>query len=298
MKNHQSLNVITTGIVVLIHIGVIMLAWQSTSNDDPIAMDNLTLIDLGSLQGNDQPVADGAPAPLEGQAKPEPEVPKPIPEKIKPIKSEPVVKQNISKVKAVVRNDKPADMANIEQKPVVQNKLPSPNKPSKLDVKTMVDEKIEPTNSSDKVSLAAVNRSKDGITGGGQGNNPNSKVPSNPASSNQNGDGKGKKGESEKPSNHSGVDYNQIVDGGALHLPIPPYPARAREEDEEGTVKIVIVVEPNGVISDAKISKSSGSRILDNAGLNAVRKAKIRPKQINGIPVRSRFIVPYDFRLS
>lgn len=91
---------------------------------------------------------------------------------------------------------------------------------------------------------------------------------------------------------------NDITDSATISIATPHYPAQARENGVEGDVKVEIVVEPNGTVSSAKIIKSSGSLALDNAALNAAKQAKVSPKKMNGIPVRSRYIAPFRFKLS
>lgn len=91
---------------------------------------------------------------------------------------------------------------------------------------------------------------------------------------------------------------DEIADGGYINLPMPPYPRSSIENEEEGTVRIEITVESNGQISSAKIIKSSGYSRLDAAALRAARGALIRPKIIDGQPVRSKFVTPFIFKLS
>lgn len=54
----------------------------------------------------------------------------------------------------------------------------------------------------------------------------------------------------------------------------PEYPKIARQRGYQGTVDIKVILDPSGKIADAKIVKSSGYRLLDNAALEAVRKSK------------------------
>lgn len=289
MKKDAPLIAGTSGFVILVHIALITLAWQTRSLPEPVAAGNLTMIDLGSIHGNQAQLSDGAPAPLE-TAPPvkQPETPKM--ETIKPPtpKTTPTRKNTIA---TVSRQDKTADLTETPKKitpstePIRQPEKTTPNKTAAT----------PPNQPSTTANHQAAIRHENGVSTGGQGKNPNSTQPSNPAG--DTGAGTGSKEQGDKPSTQANIDPNKIVDGGAISLPAPPYPARARENEEEGTVRITVIVEPNGVISDATISASSGSRILDNAALAAARKAKIRPKQINGIAVRSRFVVPYQFNL-
>lgn len=89
-----------------------------------------------------------------------------------------------------------------------------------------------------------------------------------------------------------------IEDGGYINLPAPPYPTEALENGEEGTTRVEIVVEPDGRVSSTKIVKSSGFKRLDETALKAAQAGNIKPKSINGQPVRSRFVAPFTFKMS
>lgn len=293
MKNDHLLNYITAGMVALIHAAIIALGWSAHKPPEPVAIDNLTFVDLGSLEGDDKPLADGAPAPLETPPPPT-EPPKKVEQKPQPKKTEPV-KAVESKIKTVERDDRPADIAKAENQP--ETPPQQPKKPVEAPKPiTEPEEPLTPTNVTPPQNKIT-NRSPDGVVGGGQGTNPNSKVPGNPASDHKDGDGKGKKGSADQPNGQAGGDPNQIVDGGYVQAPHVSYPARARENEEEGTVQIEFIVEPNGSVSSPRVIKSSGSRALDNAALTGIRTGKFKAKSVNGVPVRSRFKTKFDFSL-
>jgi periplasmic protein TonB len=54
---------------------------------------------------------------------------------------------------------------------------------------------------------------------------------------------------------------------------VKQYPKRAQRRNEQGVVTIVFTIGKDGKIVSANIIKSSGSRILDGAALDAVKKA-------------------------
>mgnify|MGYP002742244847 FL=1 len=143
---------------------------------------------------------------------------------------------------------------------------------------------------------AGPHRSANGVPGGGGGTDPNSKVPGNGTGGQVGGTGKGAKGEGDKQSGRAGG--GSIVDGGYIGLPNPPYPPMSQDEGEEGTVKLEVIVEANGSVSSARVTKSSGHKRLDNAALNAAKKARYAPKQVDGSPVRTKFKTSFDFRIS
>ena len=83
----------------------------------------------------------------------------------------------------------------------------------------------------------------------------------------------------------------------ATSSPPPTYPADARRTNEHGTVVLRVVVEPDGNPSDISIEESSGSRSLDRAARQALRRWQFQPAYRNGVPVRSEVRVPVKFSL-
>ena len=319
MKNHNLLKPSVIIVVSLLHAGLLALAWKSKEPPEPVTVDELTFVDLGTPEGDDKPLADGAPAPLEngGAAQPAQEQPAPpppppqAPEKPKPVQEKPA-NTPPPKVNAVVRNDLPADVVQ-PTKPVVEKPptpapkpveptpkppAPTPTPPAPKPAETPLKPSTTASNNTSGTpgnskspggSPDAVNR-QDGGNGGG-GSNPNSQRPGNNAGS-RDGDGNGKHGNGDKP-----ADPNAIVNGGYVKLPTVPYPRASQDGDEEGTVKLSIIVEANGSVSEVKVTQSTGYPRLDAAAIRAARSAVYRPKSINGTPVRSRFTAPYTFRL-
>ena len=216
------------------------------------------------------------------------------------------------KVNAVVRNDLPADVVQ-PTKPVVEKPptpapkpveptpkppAPTPTPPAPKPAETPLKPSTTASNNTSGTpgnskspggSPDAVNR-QDGGNGGG-GSNPNSQRPGNNAGS-RDGDGNGKHGNSDKP-----ADPNVIVDGGRVQLSNVMYPSISQDQGEEGTVKLSIIVEANGSVSDVKVPQSTGHQRLNAAAIRAARSAVYRPKSINGTPVRTRFTATYEFEL-
>lgn len=85
--------------------------------------------------------------------------------------------------------------------------------------------------------------------------------------------------------------------GGHLNNPKPKYPQISREEDEEGSVKMRVQVEPNGRPSNVAIAKSSGFPRLDNAAKAAVANWRFRPATRNREPITSIYEFPVNFSL-
>lgn len=313
MKNHNLLKPSVIIVVSLLHAGLLALAWKSKEPPEPVTVDELTFVDLGTPEGDDKPLADGAPAPLEngGAAQPAQEQPAPpppppqAPEKPKPVQEKPA-NTPPPKVNAVVRNDLPADVVQ-PTKPVVEKPPtpapkpvePTPKPPAPKPAETPLKPSTTASNNTSGTpgnskspggSPDAVNR-QDGGNGGG-GSNPNSQRPGNNAGS-RDGDGNGKRGDGDKPA----ADPNAIVNGGYIKLPTVPYPQKSQDEGEEGTVKLSIIVEANGSVSDVKVTQSTGHQRLDAAAVRTARSAGYRPKSVNGTPVRSRFNTSYTFSL-
>ena len=320
MKNHNLLKPSVIIVVSLLHAGLLALAWKSKEPPEPVTVDELTFVDLGTPEGDDKPLADGAPAPLEngGAAQPAQEQPAPpppppqAPEKPKPVQEKPA-NTPPPKVNAVVRNDLPADVVQ-PTKPVVEKPptpapkpveptpkppAPTPTPPAPKPAETPLKPSTTASNNTSGTpgnskspggSPDAVNR-QDGGNGGG-GSNPNSQRPGNNAGS-RDGDGNGKHGDGDKPA----ADPNAIVNGGYVKLPTVPYPQKSQDEGEEGTVKLSIIVEANGSVSEVKVTQSTGHQRLDAAAVRTARSAGYRPKSVNGTPVRSRFNTSYTFAL-
>lgn len=319
MKNHNLLKPSVIIVVSLLHAGLLALAWKSKEPPEPVTVDELTFVDLGTPEGDDKPLADGAPAPLEngGAAQPAQEQPAPpppppqAPEKPKPVQEKPA-NTPPPKVNAVVRNDLPADVVQ-PTKPVVEKPptpapkpveptpkppAPTPTPPAPKPAETPLKPSTTASNNTSGTpgnskspggSPDAVNR-QDGGKGGG-GSNPNSQHPGNNAGS-RDGDGNGKHGSGDKP-----ADPNAIVNGGYVRLPKVTYPSISQNEGEEGTVKLSIIVEANGSVSDVKVTQSTGHQRLDAAAVRAAQGAGYRPKSVNGTPVRTRFNTSYTFSL-
>ena len=314
MKNNPFLKPAVIALVTLLHAGIIALSWNGFKPPEPVDADAMAFVDLGSVEGDDKPLGDGAPASMEQAEPPKPqppaEPPKPEP-KVEP-KPEPkpkVVEQ--PKVAAVVRNDKPADFRQPEKvveppkrevkpepvkqppKPVVQPQPEKAVEQPKPAAAPSVNANPSSSNGGAAANKDAANRAPDG-TGGG-GSSVNSKVPQNGAGD-KNSDGHGKKGEGAKPSNSGGS--GGVADGGYISLPNPPYPRVAQENGDSGVVKLSVLVSAAGKVMEVKVTKSSGSAALDNAGKRAAQSASYRPKKVDGEFVTTRFNTQFTFELN
>ncbi len=72
----------------------------------------------------------------------------------------------------------------------------------------------------------------------------------------------------------------------------PKYPKLALKRGYEGILKVKIWIAKNGEVTNAKIIKSTGYKILDDSGLNAAKKSKFYP-----LKSQRTLNVEYDLRL-
>ncbi len=77
--------------------------------------------------------------------------------------------------------------------------------------------------------------------------------------------------------------------------PPPNYPRRALRRGVEGTVMVRVDVGPDGVPTSVGISRSSRSRELDRAAIEAVERWRFRPAMADGRPTVGSVVVPIDF---
>ncbi len=77
--------------------------------------------------------------------------------------------------------------------------------------------------------------------------------------------------------------------------PSPRYPPAALRRRESGTVMVRVDVGPDGVPTSTSLVEGSGSRDLDKAALDAVRRWRFRPAQVNGRPTVGSVVVPISF---
>jgi protein TonB len=77
----------------------------------------------------------------------------------------------------------------------------------------------------------------------------------------------------------------------------PEYPAAAFRAGEEGTVMVRADIDANGNPTNVEVAKRSGSRDLDRAARDAVRKWRFEPAIKDGKPVAATVQVPVEFTL-
>lgn len=83
-----------------------------------------------------------------------------------------------------------------------------------------------------------------------------------------------------------------------LRNPKPPYPRLSRRLGEEGTVRLNILVNPDGSVARLELAQSSGFSRLDRSAMETVQSSwKFEPASQGGHPVAAWVIVPIQFTL-
>ena len=77
----------------------------------------------------------------------------------------------------------------------------------------------------------------------------------------------------------------------------PEYPPQAFRNHEEGTVLVRVDVDANGTATNSAVVNRSGSRELDRAAMDAVRKWQFKPALKDGKAIASSVDVPVEFKL-
>ncbi|NNE99740.1 MAG: TonB family protein [Pyrinomonadaceae bacterium] len=85
-----------------------------------------------------------------------------------------------------------------------------------------------------------------------------------------------------------------VVNGKAISLPKPPYPAAARAVRAAGSVSVSVVISKTGSVMSA--SASGGHPLLRAAAVSAARRARFRPTMLSGQPVEVSGVIVYNFR--
>ena len=84
-----------------------------------------------------------------------------------------------------------------------------------------------------------------------------------------------------------------VLNGKAVSLPKPEYPAAAREAKASGTVTVEVVVDEAGNVVEAKAV--SGHPLLQAAAVNAARQARFTQTFVSGEPTRINGYLTYNF---
>ena len=92
--------------------------------------------------------------------------------------------------------------------------------------------------------------------------------------------------------NQSGL--QGLLNGRALSLPKPDYPAEARAKGLSGSVSISVLLDEKGNVIKAH-GVCGGDPVLTGAALPSARGAKFSPTLFNGRPIQVSGIITYRF---
>lgn len=84
-----------------------------------------------------------------------------------------------------------------------------------------------------------------------------------------------------------------ILNGKALFLQQPEYPAEARQSGDSGDVQIRVVIDEQGKIIAAKAY--TGARGLQDAAIAAALKSRFSPTRLSGQPMKVMGVIQYNF---
>jgi TonB family protein len=84
-----------------------------------------------------------------------------------------------------------------------------------------------------------------------------------------------------------------ILNGKAISLPKPAYPAIARSARASGTVVVQVIVDETGKVISARAI--SGHPLLQAAAVQAAYGARFSPTQLSGQPVKVTGTISYNF---
>jgi TonB family protein len=84
-----------------------------------------------------------------------------------------------------------------------------------------------------------------------------------------------------------------VMNGKAIMLPRPEYPASARAAKASGTVTVEITIDEEGNVVSAR--SVSGHPLLQSAAVTAARQARFSPTKFSGQPVKVNGVLVYNF---
>ena len=95
-----------------------------------------------------------------------------------------------------------------------------------------------------------------------------------------------------EPNENSKIHY-EVLNGKALELPKPAYPPLAHAARASGTVRVQVVIDEEGNVSQARAV--DGHPLLQAVSVAAARQAKFTPTLLEGEPVRVTGVIHYNF---
>lgn len=92
-----------------------------------------------------------------------------------------------------------------------------------------------------------------------------------------------------RPGLETGIEIMRLVE--------PLYPERCVRNGDEGDVVVSIEVLADGSIGQTRVHESSGNSLLDRAAVRAAQRCRFQPATLDGSPVSSEILVPFEFRI-
>ena len=88
-----------------------------------------------------------------------------------------------------------------------------------------------------------------------------------------------------------------VVEPALVSAPRVVYPAAARQQRVSGRVVVLVLVNDEGVVSDARIQQGVAGRSgVNEAVLDSMRRAKFRPATKNGVAVKMWHTIVVDVK--
>ena len=84
-----------------------------------------------------------------------------------------------------------------------------------------------------------------------------------------------------------------VLNGKAISLPQPEYPAEAKAAGAEGVVVIQVTIDEQGNVAEARAI--SGPKMLQEVSVKAALQAKFSPTFLSGEPVKVSGVIVYNF---
>jgi TonB family protein len=94
-------------------------------------------------------------------------------------------------------------------------------------------------------------------------------------------------------SSPSRPDSGGVLNGRAISLPAPGYPAEARSIRASGVVLVQITIDTDGKVIDAKVV--CGHPVFAKPSLDVAYRARFTPTKLSGMPVKVNGIIIYNF---
>jgi protein TonB len=95
-----------------------------------------------------------------------------------------------------------------------------------------------------------------------------------------------------KPTPHAPISGG-VLNGKAIRLVTPPYPAIARSAHASGAVQVQVLIDENGNVLSA--TPTSGHPLLRAAAQAAAMSSKFSPTKLSGQPVKVNGVIIYNF---